>query len=72
MPPRRASTAARRGPVTEPMLLATIGMVHGVPSPGARSTSIRLATSDLPGLRNTSEYVRSWAGASPVNLIPRR
>lgn len=54
-PPRRASTAAMRGPVTEFMFAATSGNVAGVPSCGARSTCRRLVTADLRGTRKTSE-----------------
>jgi hypothetical protein len=63
MPPRRARLAASRGPVTEFMFAATMGIVAAVPSPGASETSSLLLTFDPLGTRKTSEYVRSCAGA---------
>ena len=54
-PPRRASVAARRAPVTEFMFAETSGIVAGVPSPGDRSTSSRLVMAERRGTRNTSE-----------------
>jgi hypothetical protein len=64
-PPRRASVAARRAPVTEFMFAETSGIVAVEPSPGERSTSRRLVTAERLGTRKTSEYVRSTSGCEP-------
>ena len=62
-PPRRAMVSTIRRPVTAVMLAETRGMVAPVPSSGAMSTSMRLATSECEGTRKTSLYVRSTAGS---------
>src|SRR5690349_24895711 len=72
MPPRRAMVSAMRRPETAVMLATTIGMVAPVPSDVERSTSNRDVTSERPGTMNTSLYVRSCAGCSPLRNFTAR